>query len=51
MSKDLNTLSAVELMVSWQIHAQRLNRSAEGSLEQAFQRKVNVANPKGKGKE
>ncbi|XP_073103332.1 uncharacterized protein [Elaeis guineensis] len=40
-SKDLPEYSLIELMGSLQAHEQRLNRSADTSMEHAFQTKVN----------
>ncbi|TXG55956.1 hypothetical protein EZV62_017269 [Acer yangbiense] len=47
-SKDLTTLTITELMGSLQAHEQRVERRSEGSLENAFQSKVNVRSQKPK---
>ncbi|KAF5458969.1 hypothetical protein F2P56_022961, partial [Juglans regia] len=47
-SKDLQTLSVTELMRSLQAHEQRLARRNDGSLEHAFQSRVNLKNKKAK---
>ncbi|TXG67208.1 hypothetical protein EZV62_008483 [Acer yangbiense] len=47
-SKDLTTLTITELMGSLQAHERRVERRSEGSLENAFQSKVNVRSQKPK---
>lgn len=54
-AKDLTTISINELMGSLQAHEQRINRSAEKVIEQAFQSKLEVSpeklKPEGSGVE
>lgn len=45
-SRDLQTLTITELMGSWQVYEQRVARRSDGSLEHAFQSKVNLKNKK-----
>lgn len=48
-SKDLTTYSLNELMGSLLAHEERMNRSVEKSIEQAFQVKMEVSNKHKKG--